>query len=343
MLETLAFWLDLAPQLFGAQARNTGPPHPRRDKQAYRDGLTSLPTEIDASEAGWLPKLHSAMAQTGEPAVIRGLLYDEHFGNLTELTVDRLRAEYGDTEVGVFTHMTKDKSVIDMPFSEFADKMGDASELLYARAMPDTLNLWTKRLDLKWITDELVGKPAAAMFTHLTTVGSSMNGKLPLAFVGSNQVWTQCHCDLGTSVFMAVQGRKRWVLYPPSQSQYLYPYGQYRNVAYNAGLDVFDPNMTHTPEFAKARGYEVTLNTGDVLIFPSFWWHGVQNLDEHTVGIDIPILDPVGSWSRNAPLLLHTLLNPLTIRDILTGLRHGGSLRGIFFAGYRTTGQKEGE
>ena len=47
-------------------------------------------------------------------------------------------------------------------------------------------------------------------------------------------IW-QAHCDIGTSIFLMVQGRKRWVLYPPSQSQYMYPYGQYRNVAYNAG------------------------------------------------------------------------------------------------------------
>merc|ERR1712146_451296 len=102
-------------------------------------------------------------------------------------------------------------------------------------------------------------------------------------FVGSNHVWSQAHCDIGSSTFIMVEGRKRWLLFPPSESQYMYPYGQRRNVAFNAGLNVFAPDLESQPEFAKARGFEAVLEPGDVLFFPSFWWHAIQNLDEKTV------------------------------------------------------------
>uniref|UniRef100_A0A7S2JGG2 JmjC domain-containing protein n=1 Tax=Haptolina brevifila TaxID=156173 RepID=A0A7S2JGG2_9EUKA len=235
--------------------------------------------------------------------------------------------------------MTNKKPAVDMPFGEYADRLTDPSALLYARAMPDIHDVWAKEIDLHWLANQVLQLPFGYEFTRLT----AGDMRLPLAFVGGKHVWTQVHCDVGTSAFLMIEGRKRWVLYPPSQSQYMYPYGQYRNVAYNAGLDVFAPNMSQTPLFAKARGYEVTLEPGDVLIFPSFWWHGVQNLDEHTLGIDVPMIDIAGSWRRNMPLLLHSLLNPYVLADSISAVRNGGSLRGVFFAGYRKEGQKRGE
>jgi len=338
----LLFWLQLAPQLFGTPL-NTHPNRLRKE-ETYREGLSALPTDIDAvSNTDWIKQLRETMARTGEPAVVRGAQLEEsRFGNLTELTVPKLKEIFGQTRVAVFTHMTNDVSAVDMPFSEYTERMGDPSELLYARAMPDFNDIWTKRMDLEWIASEVLGLPWSYAFTKLTA-GGDMQGRLPLAFVGGKHVWTQAHCDVGTSIFLMVQGRKRWVLYPPTQSQYMYPYGQFRNVAYNAGLDVFSPNASSAPLFSKARGYEVTLHAGDVLIFPSFWWHGVQNLDDETVGIDVPVIDILGSWRRNSPLTLHSLLNPYMIRDVIKTLSNGGSMRGVFFAGYRKDGRKEGE
>lgn len=82
---------------------------------------------------------------------------------------------------------------------------------------------------------------------------------------------------------------------------------------------------------------------GDVLFFPSFWWHGVQNLDDETVAVDLPLIDILGSWRRNAIFTLTSLLNPNVIGDSIGALLTGGSLRGVFFAGYRKEGLKEGE
>jgi len=65
-----------------------------------------------------------------------------------------------------------------------------------------------------------------------------------------------------------LHGRKRWVFFRPTQTRWMYPYGQYRNVAYNAGLDVFAPNLTEVPLFANARGYEVVLQPGVRRIHP---------------------------------------------------------------------------
>lgn len=145
--EALIFWLQLAPQLFGSP-QNTHPNRAAREGATYRDGLSALPTDVNTrSNPDWLAQLRREMAATGEPAVVRGVMETEQsrFGNLTELTVSRLKELYGQTRVQVFTHMTNDMSAVDMPFSEYTERMGNSEELLYARAMPDHLDIWTKR------------------------------------------------------------------------------------------------------------------------------------------------------------------------------------------------------
>jgi len=84
-----------------------------------------------------------------------------------------------------------------------------------------------------------------------------------------------------------------------------------------------------------AKGYEVILNPGDVLFFPSFWWHAVQNLDI-TVGMDIAIIDPVGGFQRNSLLDISTILNPIAafnmVKSLLLTPNLGAKL--IYFKGY---------
>lgn len=328
------FWFDLFPQLMGGKAYNT---YPRGVPATPIGTLPALPDDINASDADWLEQVQAAIAH--RPAVVRGLAYalPQRFGNISKISLQGLKAQYGDREISVFTDMQKDKSAIDMPFSQFAEQMQDKDKMLYARALPDVLGIFG--IDTAWVAGHIWGKPFWHWFTKQTCQGE-MKGNIPMAFVGGTHVWTQVHCDISSSTFLMVQGRKRWVLYPPTQTRYMYPYAQWRNVAYNAGLDVFAPNFTEVPEFKHAEGFEVTLQQGDVLFFPSMWWHGVQNLDKVTVGVDFPFIDYPGSWARNSVFAVCTLANPIMIYDAITNIFSGGSLRGVFFAGYRKDAKK---
>mmetsp|Transcript_2395 Transcript_2395/g.3728 ORF Transcript_2395/g.3728 Transcript_2395/m.3728 type:complete len:112 (-) Transcript_2395:66-401(-) len=74
-------------------------------------------------------------------------------------------------------------------------------------------------------------------------------------------------------------------------------------------LDIFQPVYARYPLFGLAKGYEATLEPGDILYFKSMWWHSVRNLDELTISVILPIMDVVGNFPRNMPLLLGFLLN----------------------------------
>jgi len=146
------------------------------------------------------------------------------------------------------------------------------------------------------------------------------------------------HADVGTSAFFMLQGNKRWIFFPPSETMFLFPTAHANNAAYNTQVDVWNYSFEYLKQFpvlSLARGFSVVLEPGDVLFFPSLWWHAVENLDI-TVGLDIAIIDPVGSLYRNFPLAIGTVLNPVavfnTIKSMLTTAKLGAKL--VYFSSY---------
>lgn len=42
-------------------------------------------------------------------------------------------------------------------------------------------------------------------------------------------------------------------------------------------VDILKPDYDRFPKFKDARALNCTINEGDVLFMPSFWWHEVQS------------------------------------------------------------------
>lgn len=79
-----------------------------------------------------------------------------------------------------------------------------------------------------------------------------------------------------------IHGKKHWVLYPPSKKP---PPYFHKDQSSRQWMEyVYSTNITK----AKAsptiqRPYECTLQPGDMLYFPTEWWHATINLDSYTV------------------------------------------------------------
>jgi len=78
------------------------------------------------------------------------------------------------------------------------------------------------------------------------------------------------------------------------------------------------------------------LEPGDVLFFPAFTWHGVENLDEITVGLDLAMYDTLASLRRNPIPAVGSVFNMRVWAKVLGGLVSGraGSFKAVFFEGY---------
>ena len=72
-----------------------------------------------------------------------------------------------------------------------------------------------------------------------------------------------------------------------------------------------------------------------MLFFSSFNWHGVQNLDELTIGVDSGVVDGIASFSRNTILTLGTYTNLNVLGKLVKGYWDGTrGLKQAFFQGY---------
>jgi|GEM_PF-3436032 lysine-specific demethylase 8 len=102
----------------------------------------------------------------------------------------------------------------------------------------------------------------------------------------SNKVFsstTPLHFDPVHNIFNQIRGRKKILLFPPSDYLSFYPAA----VDDNRGLQDFskvDPNLPNLelfPKFPWQDRIEVLLQPGEMLYIPPFWWHHVTAVDEN--------------------------------------------------------------
>ncbi|XP_052497905.1 HSPB1-associated protein 1 isoform X2 [Budorcas taxicolor] len=110
------------------------------------------------------------------------------------------------------------------------------------------------------------------------------NGRESTLWIGSLGAHTPCHLDTyGCNLVFQVQGRKRWHLFPPEDTPFLYPTRiPYEESSVFSKINVVNPDLKHFPQFRKARRHMVTLSPGQVLFVPRHWWHYVESIDPVT-------------------------------------------------------------
>jgi lysine-specific demethylase 8 len=85
-----------------------------------------------------------------------------------------------------------------------------------------------------------------------------------------------------------ITGRKRCVLYPPSDLPALYPFPPGGpNPAHNCSqVDVDAPDLGRFPDFAGASAMEATLEAGDLLFIPAWWFHAFLHLGDFNTNVN---------------------------------------------------------
>ncbi|KAI0083456.1 hypothetical protein BDY19DRAFT_978550 [Irpex rosettiformis] len=107
--------------------------------------------------------------------------------------------------------------------------------------------------------------------------GARTNDDFRFVYVGAAGTYTPLHRDVYCSYSWStnVCGRKRWWLFPPEQTSFLFM--RERNVVVH---DVRDVDERQFPEFGKARPVVVDQEAGETIFVPSGWYHQVENLTE---------------------------------------------------------------
>lgn len=90
------------------------------------------------------------------------------------------------------------------------------------------------------------------------------------------------HFDKIHNIFVQIRGKKRIVLFPPSDYLSFYPpleSGQ--GIGHNSKVNPDDINLESFPNFPWKEKIEVVLQPGEILYIPPFWWHHVTAIDEN--------------------------------------------------------------
>ncbi|KAM6129659.1 HSPB1-associated protein 1 [Pterocles gutturalis] len=143
--------------------------------------------------------------------------------------------------------------------------------------------------DYKYIARIFEDKPEVFQDIRWSDFGfPGRSGKESTLWIGSEGANTPCHLDsYGCNLVLQVQGRKRWHLFPPGDTSFLYPTRiPYEESSIFSKVNVANPDLKHFPEFRNATAHVVTLSPGQVLLVPRHWWHYVESIDPITVSIN---------------------------------------------------------
>jgi hypothetical protein len=210
----------------------------------------------------------AAFRRASRPVLLDGVL--DEWPDGAELTLAALRARFGDRVVSVMR--TKDGRIEDDP------RHGVAFDTV---RFGDYLD----RVERGEPTDTYLAAPGAACVPELAADTRRPSYCRNAAWVNS-RFWlgpagtcAPLHRDVAENIFVQLVGRKRFLLYPPAASPWLYSHA-IRSALPN--FSRFDPNRPDYDRFPLSRAVEpleLVLGPGDALYLPSRWWHHVRALD----------------------------------------------------------------
>lgn len=109
-------------------------------------------------------------------------------------------------------------------------------------------------------------------------VGLKLLKQLPMLFFGGekSRVFMHYDIDFANILHFHFEGKKECILFPPSQTKYLYkvPHA----LISREDINFSDPDFNKFPALKNAQGYITHLNHGETLYMPEGYWHQMTYL-----------------------------------------------------------------
>ncbi|WP_085680486.1 MULTISPECIES: cupin-like domain-containing protein [Marinobacter] len=101
-------------------------------------------------------------------------------------------------------------------------------------------------------------------------------------YIGSGGNTSLLHYDETHSLLMMLEGRKRFILFPPDQSDCMYPYSPFNiralleNRVVDSKIDCQKLDLEAFPKLGNAKGITGWLEEGQALFIPAGTWHFIE-------------------------------------------------------------------
>lgn len=137
---------------------------------------------------------------------------------------------------------------------------------------------------------------------------------LPMLFFGGTDSYTFMHydIDLANIFHFHFEGTKECILFPPSETRYLYKIPH--SLITHESIDFSNPDLAQWPGLLYARGYRGVLKHGEMVYIPEGYWHYMKYL---TPGFSMSLR----SIARKPAHLLKAIYNIFIMRHYDTIMR----------------------
>lgn len=243
--------------------------------------------------------LYAASQGFRVPVVIRG--FGRELPAVQRWSPESLRARIGDLRCTVVEMDTQsperahssERTLHTLPFTDFLDRLHD--EPLYLHGSPELLMKDPGLLDEinPGRVNEVFGRSGSGWDEIFSAT----------LFIGGEKVFSSIHNALGGNFFLQVLGRKRWTLVDPALTPYLGPVPSRPFIYCLSSFGGFRYHR-HDPNYRLLRlpRRTVTLEPGDVLYNPPWWWHEVEN-EGLSIGCAMrhlpPPTEPSPTWQNH--------------------------------------------
>lgn len=147
--------------------------------------------------------------------------------------------------------------------------------------------LQNKPTDLRMFLFNLIKeKPILQKHIKIPDLGLKLLKSLPFLFIGGegSKVFMHYDIDLANILHIHLQGQKHCLIFPPSETKYLYKVPN--SLKTNDGIDFTNIDFKKYPALAYAKGYTADLSPGETLYMPEGYWH---HMHYKTAGFSISL------------------------------------------------------
>ncbi|XP_017767708.1 PREDICTED: HSPB1-associated protein 1 [Eufriesea mexicana] len=239
--------------------------------------------------------LHQAVMEIKEPVIFQQILRNVkgECWKLFEWNLSELAEKFGDIKlpfrVGYNARSMSPQweincSTVSMTLTEFIQNIN----------LSENDKKWYY-FDYKYMQEWFKNKLEIINSINWRIFGIDKTGDDSTIWIGSKGAHTNCHQDsYGCNLIAQIHGRKQWLLFPPSSSNFLQPTRiPYEESTVYSKYNFFCPTKEDEINILKIQDTAklVTLEPGDILFVPPGWWHYVESLDfTISVNIWVPVI-----------------------------------------------------